>query len=38
MNNWSIRSNRTRAARERLMIAGFADVMLLAGGAQQAAA
>jgi Mrp family chromosome partitioning ATPase len=28
----------TRAARERLMIAGFADVMLLAGGAQQAAA
>jgi succinoglycan biosynthesis transport protein ExoP len=28
----------TRAARERLMLAGFADVMLLAGGAQQAAA
>ena len=28
----------TRAARERLMMAGFADVMLLAGGAQQAAA
>jgi succinoglycan biosynthesis transport protein ExoP len=28
----------TRAARERLMMAGFADVMLLAGGAQAAAA
>jgi len=28
----------TRATRERLMLAGFADVMLLAGGAQQAAA